>query len=98
MGLCNGGRTDRLRPARIRALSQPAGQRGSSPDPSGRVASWGFVSGVVSAGLSYVIQPVIGRLLSPAANGEAQSLLALYMMLAMPATPLVLVITRRVTL
>lgn len=60
------------------------------------MASWGLVSSVVSAALSYLIQPAVGRLLPPGVFSEAQSLLALYMMLAMPATPFALLITRRV--
>jgi O-antigen/teichoic acid export membrane protein len=54
------------------------------------------VSGVVTAGLSYVLQLAVGRLMTPASYSETQSLLGLYMMLSMPAVPLLLLITRRI--
>jgi len=54
------------------------------------------VSGITTAGLSYVLQLAVGRLMTPASYSETQSLLGLYMMLSMPAVPLLLLITRRI--
>jgi O-antigen/teichoic acid export membrane protein len=71
-------------------------ERLAGADPPGRVASWGLLATVLTAGLSYVLQVAVGRLMAPASYSETQSLLGLFMMLAMTAAPVLLVVTRRV--
>lgn len=68
----------------------------ATAQPSARVATWGVVSSIVAAALAYVLQVAIGGAMLPASFSETQSLLGLYMMLSMPAVPVLLLITRRI--
>ena len=66
------------------------------PDSTGWVASWGLAANVAAALLSYLLHLVVGRFMSPESYSETLSLLSVYMMVLMPATPFLLVVTRRV--
>jgi O-antigen/teichoic acid export membrane protein len=61
-----------------------------------RVASWGLVSSVAASTLTWALQLVVARFMAPERYGEVLSLLAIFMVLAVPLVPVLLVVTRQV--
>lgn len=59
-----------------------------------RVASWGLAASILAAALTWILQLAAAQFLSPARYAEALSLLAIFMLLAVPLVPVLLLVTR----
>jgi O-antigen/teichoic acid export membrane protein len=74
----------------------PAADADPAAPGTWRLASWGLLSSVTTAALTWILQLAVARFMAPAPYAEALVLLAVFMVLAAPLIPILLVVTTRV--